>query len=43
MTILDDLMPDSDVHEVHDLWVRADRGEAYDAIKEVSPAMRRRQ
>jgi hypothetical protein len=37
-TILDDLMSDYDVHEVHDLWVRAAPGEAYDAVKEVTAA-----
>jgi hypothetical protein len=36
MTILDDVMPEYDVNEVHDLWVQAAPGEAYAAIKEVT-------
>jgi hypothetical protein len=35
-TILDDVMPDYDVHEVHDVWVPAAPREAYDAVKEVT-------
>jgi hypothetical protein len=36
-TLLDGVMPDYDVHEVHDLWVPAEPREAYDAVNEVTP------
>jgi hypothetical protein len=35
-SLLDDVMPDYDVHEVHSLWVPADQKEAYDAVLAVS-------
>jgi hypothetical protein len=37
-TLLDAVMPDYDVHEVHDLWVLAEPSDAYDAVKEVTAA-----
>jgi hypothetical protein len=34
--LLDDVMPDYDVHEVHSLWVPAAPADAYAAVKDVS-------
>jgi hypothetical protein len=35
-SLLDEVMPRFDVHEVHSLWVRAKQDEAYDAVLAVS-------
>jgi hypothetical protein len=35
-SLIDDVMPDYDVHEVHSLWVPANQEEAYDAVLAVS-------
>jgi len=35
-SLLDDVMPDYAVHEVHSLWVPAGQGEAYDATRAVT-------
>ena len=34
--LLDEVMPDYDVHELHSLWVPAEHRDAYDAVKAVS-------
>lgn len=34
--LLDDVMPEYDVHEVHSLWVQAEPAAAYEAVKAVS-------
>ena len=35
-SLLDEVLPDYDVHEVHSLWVQAEPGAAYEAVKDVS-------
>ncbi len=35
-TLLDEVLPEYDAHEIHDLWVPAEPGEAFEAVMAVS-------